>query len=441
MIAVILAGGKGTRLREVTKDLPKPLVKINGKPVLRFQIESLQRSNIKKIILVIGYQGHKIKEYFGDGASFGVEIEYFEEVNPLGTAGSFYFLKDQLPDHFLVIYGDLVLDINFNRFIEFHRNHHSQCTLFVHPNNHPYDSDVLILDNKGVVKDLLRKNRKRSSYYNNCVNAGVTLLRKEALSNIKKNIKQDLEENVIIPLISSGRVFGYKSTEYVRDMGTPERYRLVQEHLTNGIVAKRNSIYKQKAIFLDRDGTINKHVGLVSKPEDLEILQEAFSAIEMINRSEYLAIVITNQSVVARNLCSIEQLEEIHRKMEVELGKRDIYIDDLYYCPHHPDKGFPEENVLYKVKCDCRKPEIGLIRNAVRRHNIDSSKSYFIGDTFVDVQTGKNASLKTILLGVEEQMLGAPKPDYYCDNLLDAVKIILKQGVVNAFQGNGHTKF
>ena len=426
MIAVILAGGKGTRLAEIAKDLPKPLVAIQGKPILQYQVENLKRSGINQVIMVIGYQGNKIKEFFGNGDRFGVRIDYFHEATPLGTAGAFYHLQDSLPDQFLVIYGDLIFDLNFEKFIHFHHKNHALCSLMVHPNDHPYDSDVFIMDSNKIIRKLLKKNLNRDFYYNNCVNAGIAILSKKALYNLQADVSQDLETDVVLPHISSGQVIGYKTSEYIRDMGTPERYHLVEEHVVKGIVAKRNTTYKQKAIFLDRDGTINKHVGFVSNPSDLKITEEAYWAIRLINRSEYLAIVITNQSVIARNLCSIKELEEIHRKMEVDLGQRHVYIDDLYYCPHHPDKGYPEENPLYKIQCHCRKPKIGLIEQAVEKYNIDLSQSYFIGDSLVDVQTGKNASLKTISLS--SQRFSDIEPDYYAKDLLEAVEIVMDKG-------------
>jgi D,D-heptose 1,7-bisphosphate phosphatase len=426
MKAVILAGGKGTRLAEVLKDLPKGLLELNGKSVLQYQIENLKKCGIDEIILVIGHQGEKIKQRFGDGSTLSVHIEYFEEKKPLGTAGAFYYLLDKLPEKFLVIYGDLIFDLDLGKFIDFHEKNNALCTLMVHPNDHPYDSDVLVLDEKNRVTNLLKKNVKRDCYYKNCVNAGIALLNKEVLTSIRENSKQDLESDLIVPLIPTGCVFGYRTSEYIRDMGTPDRFKLIQEHISSGIVNKKSTLRKQKAIFLDRDGTLNKHVGFVSRPEDLQLLEEAYPALEMINKSDYLAIVITNQSAVARNLCSLEDLEEIHRKMEVDLGQRRVYIDDLYYCPHHPDKGYPEENVQYKIACKCRKPNTDLIEQAAEKYNIDLSQSYFIGDSMTDIQAGKNASLKTIFLKNNESL--EIQPDFYAKDVLEAVKIIM-QGV------------
>jgi D,D-heptose 1,7-bisphosphate phosphatase len=429
MIAVILAGGKGTRLSEFTKDIPKPLIELCGKPVLEYQITNLRNSGINEIILVIGYLGDKIKEYFGTGEKFGVKIRYFEETLPLGTAGALYYLKNELTDNFILIYGDVLCDIDFSRFYKYHiQKGNSLCTLSVHPNNHPFDSDLVVLDSNDVVKEIIRKNEKRDYYYNNCVNAGVFIVSKDIVSYIEENKKQDFEKDIILKLIDNNRIYGYRTTEYIKDMGTPDRFLLVQEHIKNGVVNKKNLANPQKAIFLDRDGTINKHVGLVYKEEQLVIEDDVYEALKIVNNSEYISIVITNQPVVARNLCSIEQLENIHKKMETLFGEKGVYVDDIYYCPHHPDKGYPEENKDYKIECNCRKPKIGMIQEAMAEYNIDLSNSYFIGDTTIDIQTGINAGLKTILLATGEG--GKDKKfnvesDYNFPSLLDAVKHIV----------------
>jgi D,D-heptose 1,7-bisphosphate phosphatase len=429
MVAVILAGGMGTRLSNYIKDIPKPMVQIEGKPVLEYQIENLSRCGITEIILVIGYLGQVIKDYFGDGHRFGVNLTYFEEEQPLGTAGAFFYLKDRLTEDFLVIYGDIIFDLDFQQLITFHQQYQALITLTVHPNNHPFDSDLIEVDERNLVRGILKKNVPRDFFYHNCVNSGIYMLGQPVAGMIVENKKQDLEKDIIQAVIPGGRVYAYKTPEYIKDMGTPERCQLVREHVRKGIVRQRNLSNLQKAIFLDRDGTINQFVGLLVKPEQLAISDEVYEALGLINNSGYLSIVITNQPVVARNLCSIEELDHIHRKLETELGKRNVYVDDLYYCPHHPDSGYPEENKLYKIECGCRKPKTGMIEKAVARYHIDLAQSYLIGDSTADIQTGKNAHLKTILLatgqGGKDQKYDA-QPDFCANNLLDAVQLILQ---------------
>lgn len=186
---------------------------------------------------------------------------------------------------------------------------------------------------------------------------------------------------------------------------------------------------RKKCIFLDRDGTINVYKCLLHKKEDLELEKKSAEAIKMINNSEYLCIVVSNQPVVARNLCTLDKVWGINKRLEELLYKENgAYLDDIFICPHHPHKGYPEENIKYKIDCNCRKPKIGMIQDAAKKHNIDLSKSYIIGDTTIDIMAGLNGGLKTVL--VKTGLAGEDKSfnveaDYVVDNLLEAVKLII----------------
>lgn len=423
MRAVIMAGGKGTRLQSVAADIPKPMVQVLGRSILEYQMESLVKSGIKDITLIVGHMKDIIISIFGDGRKFGVNIDYIEEAQPLGTAGALYFLKG-IEEDFVLVFGDLILDIDFNRFMDFHKAHDAAITLYGHPNTHPYDSDVILVDKNDKVTGILSKNVERDFYYHNFVNAGIYCVSPEALNWIKAPEKIDLEKTIIAKLIGQGRVYAYKSTEYVKDIGTPDRLRSVSADVKNGVVAGRCLKQKQKAIFLDRDGTINEYVGFLRSIDDFKLLPTVAEAIAKLNASPYLTIVATNQPVIARGEVSFEELDDIHKKMETELGKQRAYLDDIFFCPHHPHKGYVGEIPELKFDCECRKPKIGMIIQAAEKYNIDLSSSWYIGDTTVDVKTGKNAGMKTILLKTGE---GGRDREYdvQCDylekNLLSAV--------------------
>ena len=427
MQAVIMAGGKGTRLSSVTKDTPKPMVKINGKPLLQYQIENLKSNGIVDIILVIGHLGDVIENYFVNGERFGVNIKYYIEKEPLGTAGALVELCHNLQENFLLIFGDLFIDIDYNRFVRAHVKTQADITLFSHPNSHPYDSDLIETNKEGKVVDWLPKNQPREEY-RNLVNAGIYVINKKIFDGMKCGKKLDLEKDIIIPRLKDFRVYAYKSSEYVKDLGTPERYEAVVNDVMEGMPIKKNLSHKQKVIFLDRDGTINKYVGFLNDIRRMELKDTVAEAIKRINSSEYLAIVITNQPVVARGEVSFDQLDHIHKKMYALLGDNGAYIDDLYFCPHHPDKGFQGEIKELKFDCKCRKPKIGLIEKAVQEYNIDLKNSWFIGDTSVDIMTGKSAGTKTILVkGGDDyrRKIFYIEPDSIKNTLLEAVQYIL----------------
>ncbi|MDO4265353.1 MAG: HAD-IIIA family hydrolase [Eubacteriales bacterium] len=459
MKAVIMAGGQGSRLKSISGDLPKPMVPVNGKPILQYQIEHLKACGISDITLIIGHLGDAVKQYFGDGSAFGVRIGYFFEERPLGTAGALYYLKDELKEDFLLLMGDLMLDVDFCRFMDFHKACKGSATLFVHPNAHPYDSDIIVTDTAGRLSEfdeahcgkhariaasdegeaygalrrharvtgVLGKKEERSACYHNQVNAGIYALSPEVpgmLLEPEEGKKLDLDRDVIRPLIAKQCVYAYRSTEYVKDMGTPDRYEAVAQDLKDGIVSSRNLKNKQKCIFLDRDGTINRLNGFIKHPDALVLMEGAAEAIKRINRSEYLCIVITNQPVIARGECSFEMLDEIHAKLETELGKAGAYIDGLYFCPHHRDRGFDGEVEALKFDCVCRKPGPGLLLLAAADYHIDLAKSWMIGDSPKDAACGKAAGTKTVLLSADAEA-SDPQADIICRDLSSAVDAVL----------------
>ena len=413
MKVVIMAGGKGTRIASVKSDVPKPMIPIAGKPILEWQIENLKACGLRDITLVIGYLGHVIQNYFGDGSKFGVNITYFVEDAPLGTAGALFKMPELIED-FLLLCGDVILDVDFNRFIEFHKKNHAWASLMAHPNGHPYDSSLLVteilapqepgglpIDTHKVVQWMNKEDERL--FYRNRVNAGIEIISPELMEETKKNIvlrhietpdKIDLDRDVLKPNLESGRIYAYDTPEYIKDMGTPDRYHEVEMDIKSGKVKARNLRNRQKAIFLDRDGTINKYVGFLTSHEQFELIPGITDIIRLINESGYLAIVVTNQPIIARGECSWDELQKIHEKMGTELGKQGAFLDAIYICPHHPDKGFEGERIEYKVNCSCRKPNAGLLFQAARDFNIDLSESYMIGDSDRDIQAGNNAGCK-----------------------------------------------
>lgn len=413
MKVVIMAGGRGTRITSVASDIPKPMIKINNKPVLEHEIECLRKQGFTDIIITVSHLGHIIMDYFGDGSKispvtnepFGVNIEYFFEEVPLGNAGALFKIKEKLTEDFLLLNADAIFDIDFNRFVKYHKEKGGLVTLFTHPNSHPYDSGLIVADSNGVVLQWMAKEDERPEYYRNRVNAGLHVISPEILNVYIDSDKIDLDRQLLKPLANTGKMFVYDSPEYVKDMGTPERYEGVCKDFASGKVQGRNLYNKQKAIFLDRDGTINRYVGFLTEIDKFELLPGVSEAIKKINESGYLAIVVTNQPVIARGEVTYEQLDMIHNKMETLLGHNGVYVDAIYYCPHHPHSGYEGEIKELKIECECRKPKPGMLLEAARNFNIDLSESWMVGDSDNDMEAGKNAGCKTAYIGKEYQTL------------------------------------
>ena len=429
-VAVIMAGGKGSRLLSITNDeIPKPMVPVDSKPLLEYQVEKLKSYGVKKIIMIVGHLGEKISGHFQDGKAFGVDIDYIFEKEPLGTAGAFYYLKDKIDaKDFLLIFGDVFFDLDFDRMEDFHFKNSALTTLLAHPNGHPYDSDLIQMDDTGRVIGFDSKHNVRDYWYDNMVNAGMYILNKDLLDLVKEPVKIDFEKDILANQVKLGaNIYAYHSPEYVKDVGTVDRINATVEELRSGLIAAKNLKNKQRAIFLDRDGTMNVSKGFISKAEDLELIPGTIEAVKAINKSGALAVVITNQPVIARGECSFEELHNIHNKLKTLLGEKGAFVDDIFYCPHHTDKGFEREVPELKFDCECRKPKTGMVMNAVEKYNIDLSQSYMVGDSTMDLETARNAGVKSVL--VNTGFAGndgkySRKCDIEAKDLLDAVEKI-----------------
>lgn len=250
MKTVIMAGGRGTRISSIAQNIPKPMVKIRNKPVLEHEIECLHGQGFTDIIITVSYLGDVIMDYFG-------------EKEPLGNAGALFKLKDKLEEDFLLLNADVVFDIDFNRFVNFHKSHKGLVTLFTHPNSHPYDSGLIIAGKDGSVEAWLAKEDVRPQWYHNRVNGGLHVISPQVLymsydsieiqadKRISRElVKIDLDRHILKPLAGTGKMLCYDSPEYVKDMGTPERYKSVCAGFEAGLVKFKNLKISRGLYFL-----------------------------------------------------------------------------------------------------------------------------------------------------------------------------------------------
>jgi D-glycero-D-manno-heptose 1,7-bisphosphate phosphatase len=369
---VILCGGKGSRLKKLTKNIPKPLLKINNIEFLNYIINFYQKYNFRKIYLLAGYKGRQIKKKFDKKLFNLIKVEVIIEKFPMGTAGCLRLLKKKIKNKFLLVNGDSYIDYNF---IDFNSL------------NKKFIGKMLIVDNKNYreVKEMKTVNLKKKVVIfdkkSNKINGGVYLFSNEIFDKINKNTFS-LEKEIIPNLIKHKQMEGVYSSKYFIDIGVKKNFNLARKTL--------KYILQKPAAFLDRDGVLNYDYGYVGFYKDFKWNTGAIKALEFLNKKKYYIFIVTNQSGIARGYYSEKQFLKLQLKIKNILALKKIFIDDVFYCPHHPTAG----KGIYKVKCKCRKPNNLLIKKAFMKWPIIKKESFMIGDKESDLLCAKKSNIK-----------------------------------------------
>jgi histidinol-phosphate phosphatase family protein len=396
---VVLAGGKGTRLASVTGGLPKPLVPINGIAVLERILRHAEKACFEEAVVLLGSQADLIERSLRTG-SHKIALRIVRESMPLGTAGAVLSAFELLRENFLVVYADVLMDIDLVRFCNFHAARVADVTLFCHPNDHPGDSDLVDVDEGGRICQFFPHPHSENLATRNLVNAALYCIRKSSLAAWRAHEPPlDFARELFPSMLERGaRMHGYLSREYIKDMGTPERLSRVERDLEAGLVANSRMDRSIPAVFFDRDGVVNVERGHIASENDVELYPGVAEALKLLKDAGYLCVVVTNQPVVARGECSMGTLQRIHGRIDMLLGRSGAYFDAWYVCPHHPDRGFPSEIENLKISCNCRKPATGLLEQCQKDLNVNLESSWVIGDQTRDIQMAKNAGLRSILV-------------------------------------------
>lgn len=401
------------------------LVEIAGEALIKHQIRSLLDSGATKI--GIGYTAGPEVERISK------ELEGFDQVTivavdgDLGSGGHLFSASELFQEEFIYIDGRNYFEIDLPRFEAFHHSNDAILTVLVR-NALGEDEPAIKLNPEGKVIEI--DFGKGEDYFRSPTRFGGVVFVSNALMRTLLGEPEplDLFTEIIHPTFTTGDCFGYRSTEYIEDV---HAFSKLEMDLANGLPAQRKLSNKQKCIFLDRDGVLNYFGPYVVEPSILKVKECAAEAVRLINESGYLAIVITNQPIVAFGQTDLPTLEQVHFKLHHILNQGGAVLDDLFFCPHYPSAHGDNPSMEYVKPCTCRKPGIGLLEKARDRYNVDFSSSWMIGDTTQDVQTGINAGVKTILVKGGDpdpyKKYGDAQPDFVCEDVLDAVKnIILK---------------
>ena len=429
MQAVILAGGKGTRLAARLGGRPKPLVDVGGIPLLERQLRLLAGHGVTSAVILVNHLAGQIEAFLAQ-REIGLRTTLIDDGAPRGTSGAALACLAALEDRFLVVYGDTLFDIDIAAMVAAHERSGAAATLLLHPNDHPADSDLVECDDSGRIVGFHGYPHAPGRYLPNLVNAAFYVVEKSLLTAYRDMAPpSDFARDLFPAAVRDGRhLHGYRSFEYIKDLGTPSRLDKVERHLAGGVVARARLREKQRAVFIDRDGTLNALRDYVRRPDDLELLPGVVGALRRLNEAERRAVVVTNQPVLARGECSPAGLRAIHAKLDTELGREGVYLDAVYVCPHHPHGGFAGEVAALKVDCDCRKPKPGLIERAIADMNVDRAQSFMVGDSTTDVEAARRAGVASILVGTGEagrDGRACARPDFVADDFAGAVALIL----------------
>jgi histidinol-phosphate phosphatase family protein len=398
MQAVILAGGRGTRLAAGGDDgcdaPPKPLTSVNGLTMLEHVIGRLAPQGIDDFVLLTGYRAAEIERALGDGARFGVRLRYQVEPTPLGTAGATRAARALLDERFVVAYGDVLADVDVSAMLQAHLASGAEVTLAVHPNDHPFDSDRVVTDRTGRVLKLVRREDHAGPEAGALCNAAFYVVEKRALELVSEGAPDDFARDLFPRLVAAGRALhAYRTVEYLKDMGTAERLRRVEADVREGVPERSRRGTLKPALVCDRDGVLIEDRPYIARAEDIALLPGVTQALSRLNRAHVLAVCCTNQPVVARGAIDEEGLHALHTRLEGLLGAEGAWLDGIFVCPHHPDRGFAGERADLKIACACRKPQPGLLHQARAELGMDARTSVVVGDRTADLLAARAAGM------------------------------------------------
>lgn len=426
--AVILCGGLGTRLGAMVADVPKPMIEVDGKPLLVHSLARLREAGITDVVMAAGYKADVIRRYF-EAHPQGLSIRVFDEPRPLGTAGCVRDLRTQLAKRFLLVYGDVFIDFDVGELIDAARGSDAQATLLVRPSDHPWDSDLVVTDGRRRVTGFIRAGEPRD-FPRNIANAAMYVVDRRLIECMPAGEKLDWVKDVFPAALAAGvtlETHEFSGAGFLKDMGTPQRLALVEQYLADKRLVERARSHPQPitTVFLDRDGVINEEVDLLRDPADFRLLPGAANAIAALNAAGMQVIVVTNQPVIARGLCTLDTLEAIHGHMHHALAVAGARVDAVYFCPHHPETHHRDAGSVaeLRVACECRKPAPGMILRAARERGCDLAASVLVGDRPSDVQAAARAGLRSILIGAEAS--SQARPDLVVASLQEATSAIL----------------
>jgi mannose-1-phosphate guanylyltransferase/phosphomannomutase len=422
--AVVIAGGLGSRLAKNGIVTPKPLLKVEGRSLIEWQILNLEREGINEILLLLGLHSARIINHVNCiKKNFSVSIRCIVEEVSLGTGGALLNVKELLDEMFVVLYGDLLVDCNLSRLFS-DAESSEYGSIGIRPSDHPLDSDLVQTNHINEILKIHPKPNSLDSHRMNLAMTGLMCLKKNLLAesvNSLELLKFDLEKNLISPTINSKG--GFKATRltgFIKDLGTVDRLGNAEELWISRSMTNKS----QKAVILDRDGVINTFSGDVTNLRQFRVVEDLVQSIGILRNHNFKIFVATNQPGIAKGFLNWDQLSSLHGSVDMILSSNGLLLDGWYICPHHPEKGFPGEILELKVDCKCRKPKDGLIKQINEDFPLDLERSWFVGDQLSDFHLANSVGLSFVQIG---KAFNSPNVISKFDKLEQACRYIANQ--------------
>jgi len=380
--AVILAGGRGTRLRPLTDTLPKPMILSAGKPFLEHLIELLAGQGIQRIVLLLGYLPEVIQGYFGDGSRWGVKIHYCVGSVEDETGRRMKLAEPYLDPCFLLLYSDNYWPMQIEKMWARFSAAGVPVMITVYGNRDGYTKNCVRLDEEGYV---VAYDKSRTQPGLQGVEIGYAIVSKSVL-DLVPDANVSFEETVYPQLAAARGLLAYPTEHRYYSIGSHGRLPITETFLT-----------REPAVILDRDGVLNTRpprAQYVTCWDEFEWLPGVKEALSVLCRAGYRIIVVSNQAGIGRGVMTETALNEIHARMKAEAEEAGGRIDAIYYCPHGWDQG-----------CECRKPKPGMLFQAQRDFNLDLSRTVFVGDDERDAQAAEAAGCLSTLVSEHTSLL------------------------------------
>ncbi len=381
--AVVLAGGLGTRLQAAVPDLPKPMAPVAGRPFLEYLLDYLASRGVRRTLLSLGYRHEVIVRHFGHRYR-GMQLLYAVEESPLGTGGGLAAALEQCTARrVFVLNGDTFFPVNLSLLELYFTTRRADLVMALHAVADSARYGTLQPDETGRIVRFAEKQEQDGGL----INGGVYLVRRSLFRGSGLAGAFSFEKDFLEPFTGRKRFFGVRADAPFLDIGLPESYRLAEtvtaayQQTLSGTKSGRPA---GKALFLDRDGTINVEKNYVFRKEDFVFREGIFELVRGYYRRGYRIFVITNQAGIARGMYTEEDFRVLTEWMAGQFREQGIEISAVYHCPHHP---------RFTGECGCRKPQPGMILEAVRQYGLDPGRCLLIGDKPGDAEAGLRAGI------------------------------------------------